>query len=273
MRRAVVCCVALGAALACVSGGARGQAARVHTVGKDGLKLEGAVDARDRPVEAVTDPKALRPLPLPAKEYRLRLKGGTPYRLDLVSGEIDSFLIVQDQGGRQLALDDDSGGGLNARLTFTPPADGVYRVYAATLKGAGKFTLSVRQDSGGGAAAGNVAEIGPGGWRKQDTLDAKTTRRVYKVKFLAGKTYQIDMTSPNFTGVDPFLRLLDAAGKELASNDDIDTDAKNFNSRIIYRAPTTGTYQIMASSFRYQVPAKQFGDSGQGPYNLEVREK
>src|SRR5690348_11647230 len=115
MRRAVVCCVALGAALACVGGGARGQAAKVHTVGKDGLKLEGAVDARDRPVEAVTDAKALRPLPLPAKEYRLRLKGGTPYRLDLVSGEIDSFLIVQDQGGRQLALDDDSGGGLNAR--------------------------------------------------------------------------------------------------------------------------------------------------------------
>jgi hypothetical protein len=265
--------VALLLALACLTGSAHGQTPKVHTVGKDGLKIEGTVDARDRPVAAMPNPKAVRPLALPAKEYRVQLKGGATYRLDLVSREIDAFLVVQDQGGRQLALDDDGGGDLNARLTFTPTADGVYKVFAATLKGAGKFTLTVRPDVPKVQDVGKVQEIGPAGLRLTGTLDENTKRRVYPVKLVAGKTYQIDMTSPDYRGVDPFLRLLDATGKELAFNDDIDYKAKNLNARIIFRAPTTGTYRIVASSYRYEVAADMYLDAGKGPYNLEVREK
>jgi hypothetical protein len=44
-----------------------------------------------------------------------------------------------------LAADDDSGGNLNARLMFTPAADGFYRVIVTQFDAhVGAFSLSVR---------------------------------------------------------------------------------------------------------------------------------
>jgi hypothetical protein len=256
MRRVVAYSVAL--VLAGLIGRAGAQSPKVHTVGKDGLKIEGAVDARDRAVEVLPNPKAVRPLPLPAKEYRLQLKGGTAYRLDLVSAEIDAFLVVQDRDGRQLAIDDDSGGDLNARLTFTPRADGVYRVFAATLKGAGKYTLSVRQDA---SAPVKAQDVGPGGLRITGTLGPGVTRRVYPVRLLMGKNYVIRMTSPDQKALDPYLRLYDASGKKLAEDDD---GGGGLNAQINFPAPATGVYRIEASSYM---------EVGRGEFNLEVREQ
>src|SRR5262249_11778074 len=46
--------------------------------------------------------------------------------------------------------DDDSGGDLNARIIYTTPQDGEFRIIAANLsKGPGSFTLTVRQGGGG----------------------------------------------------------------------------------------------------------------------------
>jgi uncharacterized protein (TIGR03067 family) len=87
---------------------------------------------------------------LHAKRYLVAMTRGARYRIDMVSDDFDAFLIVQDANGRQLAFDDDSGGGsrgLDARLTFIPPRDGTYNVYAAALVGTGKFTLTIRQGS------------------------------------------------------------------------------------------------------------------------------
>jgi hypothetical protein len=259
MRCVGICFAALGLMLIYLPGSARAQAPKVHVIGKDGWKIEGSVDARDRPVETLPNPKAIRPLLLPAKEYLVLLQGGATYRLDLASAEISALLVVKDLSGRQLALDEGSGGDLNARLSFVPPKNGVYKVYAATLKGAGKFTLSVR-----GELVTKGQEVGKEGLRIKGTLSGTAKKRIYPVKLVAGKTYQIDMTSPNIMALDPYLRLLDNAGKQLAENDDIDYKGGNLNSRIIFMAPATGIYQIVATSFM---------ESGVGEYNLEVREK
>jgi thiol-disulfide isomerase/thioredoxin len=82
-------------------------------------------------------------------------------------------------------------------------------------------------------------------------------RKVYKIKLSEGQAYRIDMTSTEF---DTYLRLENAAGKQVAFNDDI--DAKNLNSRILYVAPKTGEYRIIATTFE---PGKT------GAFQLEVK--
>jgi hypothetical protein len=88
------------------------------------------------------DPKDIK-MRGPAKVYEVEL-AANDYQIDLVSNDIDSFLRVLDKTGKELAFDDDSGGNLNARLTFTPPIAGTYRIVATSLDGAtGAFTLSI----------------------------------------------------------------------------------------------------------------------------------
>jgi hypothetical protein len=236
---------------------------KVHTVGQDGLTITADLSEADKRVEVAVGDNRAR---LPSKMYLVELMAGAKYRLEMVSKTLDSFLIVQDQDGKQLAFDDDSGGGANkldARLDFTPPKTGTYKIFTASNAKdtrAGKFTLTIRRQ-GGAKEEGQVQEIGKDGLNINGTLDADNKSRVYQVKLLEGKTYVIDMTSPDSKALDPFLRLQNASGKQLALDDD---SGGNYNARLIFRAPATGTYRIVATSF---------ANLGQGEFTLKVREK
>ena len=79
--------------------------------------------------------------------------------------------------------------------------------------------------------------------------------QVHTVKMSATKTYVIDLESTEF---DPFLRILDAGGKQLAEDDD---GGEGLNARIRFTAPRDGNYQIVATRF----------GAGQGNYSLKIR--
>src|SRR4051794_23975264 len=64
---------------------------------------------------------------------------------------------------------------------------------------------------------------------KQFLMDSP--RKVYKIKLVEGKTYQLDLKSMDFDAV---LRIEDAAGKEVAFNDDAPGE-KTLDSRIVYK--------------------------------------
>jgi serine protease Do len=66
--------------------------------------------------------------------------------IDLVSEDFDAYLLVQDQHGNRLASDDDSGEGLDSRLTYRLPYAGVFRIVANTYREGsfGRYRLSVR---------------------------------------------------------------------------------------------------------------------------------
>jgi hypothetical protein len=81
------------------------------------------------------------------------------------------------------------------------------------------------------------------------------TCHIYEVKFVANRAYTIDLESNAF---DAFLRLENSNRQELAWNDDF----IGLNSRIVYVAPNTGTYRIIATSL----------NGGFGRYTLRVRE-
>ncbi len=169
------------------------------------------------------------------------------------STDVDSVLMVKDSAGKQLAWDDDGGGGLNALVMFDPPKNGTYTIYALSLKGTGSFTLLIREAI--------VHEVGEGLTLKGSIGKAKTPNFAYNVKLVAGKTYVIDMISPNQKALDPYLILFDPSGKKIAEDDD---GGDGLNARIIYRAEATGTYRIVCTSFER---------AGAGPYTFSVREK
>ena len=102
----------------------------IHTIGKE-LKLAGKLDAET-----------------PALIFQVRLKAGVTYVIDMVSPDqkaLDPYLFLRDEKGNTLAEDDDSGGGLNARISFRITADGIYRIRATSFNnGRGDFTLTVR---------------------------------------------------------------------------------------------------------------------------------
>ena len=73
------------------------------------------------------------------------MKAGQTYTIDLTS-PWDNFLRLENAQGQQLALDDDSGGNLNARIVFQAPQDGWYRIIVTSYapRVAGNYTLRVR---------------------------------------------------------------------------------------------------------------------------------
>jgi serine protease Do len=93
-----------------------------------------------------TDPKDNVRKSSACKTYTAKLAKGKTYQIDMMSKQIDSYLRLEDSNGKQLAQDDDSGDSLDARIIFTAPDDGVYRIIATTfVGGTGPFTLLVKE--------------------------------------------------------------------------------------------------------------------------------
>jgi hypothetical protein len=81
-----------------------------------------------------------------AKTYSIKLSKGKTYLIDMISKEVDPFLRLEDSTGKELAKDDDGGGGRNARIQFECPEDGEYRIFATTyFGGIGGFALTVKE--------------------------------------------------------------------------------------------------------------------------------
>jgi len=92
------------------------------------------------------------------------------------------------------------------------------------------------------------------------TLSTKKDVRIHEIKMTAGAGYIIDLES---TAFDTFLKVELAPGRVVASNDDIDLDNLDLNSRILFTPSVSGNFRIAVSAA---------DDSGMGAYALRVRE-
>jgi len=81
--------------------------------------------------------------------------------------------------------------------------------------------------------------------------------KTYVFKMTEGKSYQLDMVSKD---MDSYLRLENPEGKQVAYDDD---SGGYPDARIIYRAPKTGDYTIICTTF---------GNGSTGKYVLTVKE-
>jgi hypothetical protein len=86
--------------------------------------------------------------------HRFTLKAGQVYTIEMKSGTFKVYLRLEDPRGNQVA--DDRSGRFAARIVFTAPADGTYRVIATSLatRQTGAYTLIIRHGLGFGFGLG-----------------------------------------------------------------------------------------------------------------------
>ncbi len=110
---------------------------------------EGALILRVNGSIAATDPISKLGKGRYMKIHDVKLIAGATYTFEMESAAFDSFLILEDAKGKKLAEDDDGGGFPNAKITFTAPADGDYRIIATAFNesGLGAYTLIVRKQA------------------------------------------------------------------------------------------------------------------------------
>ncbi|MBD2004190.1 MULTISPECIES: trypsin-like peptidase domain-containing protein [Cyanophyceae] len=82
--------------------------------------------------------------------YIFQGRAGARIRIDMISQQLDSYLILLDPNGNELAQDDDGGGNGNATIMATLPANGTYLVIANSSGGgeAGAYRLRAIATSG-----------------------------------------------------------------------------------------------------------------------------
>lgn len=76
--------------------------------------------------------------------YTFQGRAGQRVQIDMVSREIDPYLILIDPNGNEVAQDDDSGGSPNAKIVATLPVDGTYLLMANSYEAGQAGTYGLR---------------------------------------------------------------------------------------------------------------------------------
>lgn len=202
--------------------------------------------------------------------YRLDARRGHRYHITLAgageNGLGDPYLVVADREGAELISNDDSEG-LNSALEFIPTANGpVYvqaRAYGDGYTGA--YTLNMTSErlptdaiASDRMTRGRITI----GQSLDGALDFPSDADWYRVRLTEGQSYRFTLSSgsgENALG-DPLLRVHNAAGEELAMDDD---GGGNLNSYLEFTAPTTGNYYL---------EARGFSEEATGGYTLAARD-
>lgn len=202
----------------------------------------------------------------PSARYTLEGLADVTITILLTSETFDSFLTLLGSDGTELASDDDSGGGKNARITdFTLPADGTYTIVVESYNrvSSGDYELSVTGmaptpapffsqtpvPTEGAVTPSPEVTAQPGAEISYDEavtgmLNQEAPSATYVFLGSEGDVLTITATSDDF---DTFLTLRDAGGVELASDDD---RAGNLNAQIQrFVLPADGTYRVTVSSY------------------------
>jgi hypothetical protein len=110
-------------------------------IGKIALK-DGKGEVKGK-LEA-SDPKDASRNECYCKIYAIKLEAGKTYQVDCKS-DWDNWLRIEDAKGKQLAEDDDSGGGTDAQVVFECKTAGEYRVIVTSFDEAttGDFIVTV----------------------------------------------------------------------------------------------------------------------------------
>lgn len=187
----------------------------------------------------------------PYQAYVFDGAGGTRVTIDMTSERFDTYLVLRREGeAEELAADDDGGGQLNSRITFTLPSSGRYEIVATSVSNgdAGPYVLSLGDGPKRSAPAAQkivYGEVRRGALEDGDGLDEKDSLYdLYEFTGRRGDRVVIRLISDHF---DPMLYLRGGNGEILAEDDDGGEDA--LDARIEFTLPESGDYRISASAF------------------------
>ncbi|MFH7242274.1 MAG: trypsin-like peptidase domain-containing protein [Spirulina sp.] len=201
--------------------------------------------------------------------YSFEGQAGQRITIDMVSNDLDAYLILLAPDNEDFFVqDDDSGGNLNARLSVQLPYTGTYLILAnAYAEGeTGRYQLRLSGNGGNGGNSGGTTtspqgsgsilrqqgSLGPG----DDTLNDGSFYQEYRFQGRAGQTVRISLSSNVF---DTYLILLDEQGNRLGENDD--RNPNDTNSELVVTLPRNGFYRVIVNAF---------DRTGQGAFLLTV---
>lgn len=206
-------------------------------------------------------------------EHRVRLEAGRRYRVTASSDEFDTILqLFGPAGGDPVAGNDDAGGDLNSRVTFTPEQSGEYRLRVVAFSGEGRGAYRL--------TAGPVPPLAPPSSAPPTPVSASGTwslwegdigasdpdvdgRRYddYLVRFEVGQRRLIMLEAQAF---DPVVEVLTPEGRDSDPPQPIDGDddaGAGYNALLGFAPEASGDYIVRVSSFS--------GESG-GAYRLWI---
>lgn len=192
--------------------------------------------------------------------YSFAGKAGQRVTIDMRSQEIDSYLILLGPNQRDIAQDDDSGGGKNARITVTLPVDGTYTILANSYEArqSGSYTLELKASDPSEPTSFILREEGVLAPGESSVLPSdQSLYREYTFEGRAGQSVTITLESSDF---DPYLAVFAPNRTLLAENDDV--SESNKNAFLSITLPVNGRYRIIVNSY---------DASGRGRYVLTVR--
>ncbi len=184
-------------------------------------------------------------------EYAFPAKAGQTVRIDLMSDDLDAYLIVHSPSG-EIFSDDDGGRRRNSRLTVTAYEDGQWRIIANAFSegetGAYRLTITVFKEA-------SVEQF-------RGTLEADTQRRPggggryhsHTFEAAEGDRLEILMVSDDF---DTFLTVLSPSGESWTDDD----GGEGTNSKLLVVTDEAGTWEIWACAL---------DDEGMGDYVVRV---
>lgn len=188
--------------------------------------------------------------------------GDTIYAIAKGDGDLDPYLIVTDQDFNDaLAEDDDSGGGLNAAISYTVPTAGDYVLGMFSIGGAGEYRIVAginQPEILSGSSASQPAE--PPAPAVDETLITEemvvsTAGQIFEFNGIFSTSEdEIFVTVPGVSAgdmiyvyasgtgsVDTYIYILDSDDHVLTEDDD---SGGGYNSALEYQAETAGNYQI-----------------------------
>lgn len=190
------------------------------------------------------------------EDYSVRLSAHQGVEILMSSSAFDTFLHVGRGTGssfEELKSDDDSGGGTDARVRFTAPADGVYTIRANALNESMSGAFSLRLSAYtppppavskplafGSRVNGALAEGGP----RVDDGDKLYDQ--YTFTAVAGERVKIETASKDF---DSTLQLGHMVAGSFESIKDDDDGAGDKNARVMAVLDTAGEYVVRVLGF------------------------
>ncbi len=182
--------------------------------------------------------------------YTFRGNAGQIVQIDVMSSDFDAFAILQDAAGNELTRDDDNGEGFDARIAYTLPSTGQYRVIANTYRADRYGTYRIRITSLAASTARSGMTI-QRGVRLTGRLTPSDPRMAdnsvfhyYMYNGSAGEVITVDVMSRDF---DAYAIIQDASGNELIRDDD---NGEGTNARIqSFRLPYQGQFRIVVNTY------------------------
>ncbi len=206
--------------------------------------------------------------------YTIALEAGqsVTFTMERTSGQLDSYLILRDPNGDEVARNDDAAAtvgssGLNAQIAnYRVFIGGTYTLEATRWQqesgsSSGRFWLTVEQ--GVAPAAGQTLEVGS---VVTGSIDAEQYAVEYPVVLTAGQAVTFTMVRTD-GDLDALLILLDSRGVEVARNDDADVIVGDtfVNAQIAgFVSSAGGAYTLRATRYR-----EAYGSSS-GAYELRM---